>query len=219
MKRFIILGLLGCMAIVSSCIKPNIRDIDPFSSKGEGDNTFGFYYNGVKYVQEDDQGIFGLIACRYSAVFESDDDIVLTARILPRYSDQNSQRPISIQLVGFRIPRNLVKEQGREIQLSGSEVVVPYYYMDSSGRFSDGSALHFLHPVNATVVIKKYDDSICFGSFSITGSMDGREDSVELSNGVFDIAFDDHTGASEVKYNFEEYYAKYLDFLHQKLSY
>lgn len=101
-----------------------------------GTNTFGFYYNGVKYVQEDDQGIFGLIACRYSAVFESDDDIVLTARILPRYSDQNSQRPISIQLVGFRIPRNLVKEQGREIQLSGSEVVVPYYYMDSSGRFS-----------------------------------------------------------------------------------
>ncbi len=219
MKRFIILGLLGCMAIVSSCIKPNIRDIDPFSSKGEGDNTFGFYYNGVKYVQEDDQGIFGLIACRYSAVFESDDDIVLTARILPRYSDQNSQRPISIQLVGFRIPRNLVKEQGREIQLSGSEVVVPYYYMDSSGRFSDGSALHFLHPVNATVVIKKYDDSICFGSFSITGSMDGREDSVELCNGVFDIAFDNHVGSSEAKYSFEEHYAKYLDFLHQKLSY
>ena len=220
MKKSFLICLVGCLAISSSCIKQNI---DPFSSKGEGDNTFGFYYYGVQHTQEGYQGsAFGPLSgiAMYSAVFESEDDIVLTANILPRYSDQVPQMPISIQLVGFKIPCNSMKEQEQTIQLSGNEVVVSYYSRkDLSTPFLDESTLLFLHPVNATVVIKKYRDSICFGSFSITGSMDGKEDKVELSKGIFDIAFDNHVGSSEAKYSFEKHYAKYLDFLHQKLSY
>lgn len=219
MKRFVLISLLGSLALLFSCH----RNHDPFTSTGEGDNTFGFYCEGGWYSQR--QYINIVTTIPLARAYKHGDDIVVMADVSSNYAVLNP-----IDFVSFRIPSEQMKE-GRTIQLSGDQVMV--YYGHGWRNSEDEYENAFLYPVAATLSVKKfakYDginhseearrNDVIWADFQVSGTMfeQNTYSTVSLTDGVFDIvlyngSWEDLDAVEEPALKYVKLYEQYLEFI------
>ena len=154
MKKSVLISLLGCLTLLLSCQ----QNLDPFSSKGNGDGTLGFRCGDDKYTQLNAAGMLGVYP--QAQLYTDGDEVVLTSTVYCQTSYRPSNRVLFIE---FRISKDQVKE-GRTIQLSGSQVLVSYisdnlYAKTHSEYVDEFRYFAFLYPVSASITFQIINES------------------------------------------------------------
>ena len=212
MKKSILICLLGCLTLLLSCQ----QNLDPFSSKGNGDGTLGFRCGDDKYTQLNAAGMLGVYP--QAQLYTDGDEVVLTSTVYCQTSYRPSNRVLFIE---FRISKDQVKE-GRTIQLSGSQVLVSYYsdYLSKSddsgfGPTDEYRNYAFLYPVSASIEVKKCKESIVFGNFTVSGALTEQDGGakVTLTDGVFDLVLCSESGGGEMELTHDSLFPRYLEYI------
>ena len=210
MKKSVLISLLGCLTLLLSCQ----QNLDPFSSKGNGDGTLGFRCGDDGYVQLNLGAMFG--AYPQTRLYKDGDEMVLMSIVNCQTNYKASNR---IRFVEFRIPSDQVKE-GRTIQLSGSQVLVSYisdnlYAKTHSEYVDEFRYFAFLYPVSASITFQIINESIFFGNFTVNGALTEQDGGakVTLADGIFDVVLCTGTESDDLSHNHDSLYPRYLEYI------